>query len=87
MNETQTVVILFGLDSYWGEPLIYFSDCWPGYFPSGVPQIFAVSPGHVLIAHLLACGSLLSSTPFFSLLSTCNPKPGNRKPNFLYSLQ
>ena len=34
------MVILFDLDNYWG------------YLPSSVPQILAVSPGHVLMVHL-----------------------------------
>lgn len=45
----KTMIILFGFDNYLGSPLIYSYNCWPGYyFPSGVPQIRAVSPGQVL---------------------------------------
>ena len=68
MNETQTVVILFGFDNYWGSPLIYFSNCWPGYLPSGGPQILAVSPGHVLMACVPLWQLLISPSPH-SLLS------------------
>ena len=52
INETQTMVILFGFDNYWGSPLIYSSNCWPGYLPSSVPQILAEPPDHELIVPL-----------------------------------
>ena len=80
---------LFGFDNYWcvwGSPLIYSSNCRPGYLPSSVPQMLAVSPGHVLMAHLLS-GQLPPSLAPFCLFSTCHPKPGNWKPAYLYSLQ
>ena len=35
------MAILFGFDDYWGSPLIYSSNCRPGYRPSGVPQTLA----------------------------------------------
>ena len=46
------MVILFDYDSYWQSPLIYFSNCWPHYLPSGVSQTLAASPGLVLMVHL-----------------------------------
>lgn len=68
LSETQTVVVLFGFDNYWELLLICSSKCWPGYLPSGAPQILAVSPGHVIREPLfsrsllpLPCG--LSSPP------------------------
>ena len=79
MNETQTMVILSGFDRYWGSPLICFSSCWPGYIPSAVPQIPAVSPGHVLVVHLPSWRFLLS-LPCSSSFSLSLPQLDNSKP-------
>lgn len=60
INETQTVVILFGFDNYsgWEHPLIYVFNCCPGCLPCTVPQILAISLDHV---HISPHGSFLSS--------------------------
>ena len=79
VNETQTMIILFGFGNYWGQgtgclTLIYSSNCCPGYLPGGVPQILTVSPPLVaffLFLFLLFLLSLLlppghSNPPTFS---------------------
>lgn len=70
INETHTMVILFDLDNYWG-----ITPCWLPR-PGNVPQILAVSFGHVLLVHftlwwlpLLSLFFLLLLLVSFSLLS------------------
>jgi hypothetical protein len=84
-HKTHSVVILFGFDSYWGSPLIYSSDCWPGYLPSSVPQMHAVSSGS---SPLKTASSSSSSSSFFYLVSPLSssfsaPQLGNSKPTYL----
>jgi hypothetical protein len=84
VNETQTMGILFGFDNYWGSPIIYSSNCRPGYLSFIVPQTLAVSPGHVLMGPLLSWQLpppppssflLVSLPPTRSLLTHLPPIP------------
>jgi hypothetical protein len=68
------MVILFGFDNYWGSLLIYFANCRPGYLPSSVPQILAVSPGPVFMVPLFSWCSSAS----FSSLTPSGPSPSNQ---------
>lgn len=46
------MAILFGFDNYYGvTPNLLFC-CWPGYLPSGEPQMLAICPGQLLMVHL-----------------------------------
>jgi hypothetical protein len=53
------------------ESLVYPSNCWPGYLPSGSLKILAVSPGYRLMVHPMeAFCSLLILPPSPTLLSS-----------------
>jgi hypothetical protein len=74
VNETQTMAILFGFGNYWGSPLFHSSNCCPGSLLSSVPQILAVSPGHVSQLFSPYGSFLLSSCSFsFSTWSLLSP--------------
>jgi hypothetical protein len=82
INETQTMVILFGFDNYWGSLLIYTSNCRPSYLPSGVLQILAFL--------LVMCSWILSPQGgilllLFYFLSCQSPllQPGHSSPTYL----
>jgi len=71
------MIILFGFDNYWGgSSLIHSSNCWPGYLPSGVAQILAVFPGHVLTVHFSSWWLPLLFL-LLLLLSSFSPSPSS----------
>lgn len=82
INETETMVIVFGYDSSWGVTLICFATCWPGHFP----RTLAGSPGHVTMEprfsrSLLPLPRGLSSLPLTLHPNQVAQNPPTSKPS------